>query len=454
MDYKQVVEYIYNLERFGMKLGLHNIRYLLERMGHPERSYKVIHIAGTNGKGSTAALVYSILRAAGYSTALYTSPHLIDFRERFVVNGRQIPKAEIMSIFKQMRPILEEMGRPDSENNHPTFFEMTTALGLQFFANKKVDFAVIEVGLGGRLDATNAIETPIASAIVTISKEHTQVLGDTEEMIAFEKAGIIKKGAPVVVGVPRDKQAGAFGVLEKLARERGAPLITAGTYPEADIRFDVSSDTAKGLVADYHVKDRELAGVKVPLVGTHQALNAAMAIGLIESIKMKEPQFAGKLTDEIIKDGLKKAKWPGRLELRKVRGREMLFDAAHNPEAFRSFLAALDRYFTTTSKILIFAVMRDKNHKAWLPDMVPRFRKIIIMKPKNPRSQEPQQIRDDILALNLKPAEDILVKEGVKDAVEAAFALAQEGELVCNAGSIFCIGEVMEYLKNYKPQGH
>src|SRR5581483_11023365 len=313
-------QYLFGLEHFGIKFGLSSIRAILESLDHPERAYRSIHIAGTNGKGSVAAMVDTALRAAGHRTARYTSPHLIRLNERFVVNGTPASDDEIASAVDASRTVIERLRESGVLQVQPTFFEVTTAAAFELFRRAAVEVAVLEVGLGGRLDATNVV-TPVATAITSIGFDHQQYLGSTLREIAIEKAGIIKPGVPVVVG---ELPAEAFEAIERIASERRAELVRAGAV----------------LPAGYE-------RVSPALRGAHQLRNAAVAVALLEAANARGlgvPHAA-------ITAGLTEVRWPGRLDLRRLDdGRELLLDAAHNPEGAAALAAFLRSSTAASSK--------------------------------------------------------------------------------------------------------
>ena len=289
MTYSAAIGYLYGLQKHGIKLGLEAMQTLLSRLGHPERRFKSLHIGGTNGKGSTAAMTAAMLQAAGYRVGLYTSPHLVDFRERIRVNQVMIDESQVAELTQRLQAVVPA-------DLSPTFFELTTAMAFLHFAESGVDVAVLEVGLGGRFDATNVVE-PEACAITTIALEHQEYLGKTEEAIGFEKAGIIKAGVPMVVG---RIDGTAWDVIRHTAVDRGAPLMrlgldfhTVGTGPE---------------VFSYHGRTKHLDGLTCALSGRHQLDNAACAVALLEAAETRGIA----VTEEAVRRGLRSVLWAGR----------------------------------------------------------------------------------------------------------------------------------------------
>jgi len=399
--------YLFGLEQFGIKFGLDNIRALLARLGHPQRAFRSIHIAGTNGKGSVTAMVDEVLRRARYHSGRYTSPHLIDLSERFVVGGRPIGAAQMRQSAADVQAAIEAMIAEGTLSGKPTFFEATTAMAFDLFRNARVEFGVVEVGLGGRLDSTNVIE-PVVTAITSIDFDHQQYLGNTLADIAGEKAGIIKPGVPVVVGAVKPE---AYDVIARIARERGAELILADRVPA------------------------EYGSIHVGLRGEHQVANAAVAIRLLEALERSGIAIGR----QAIVDGLANVSWPGRLDHRRLpSGREIVFDAAHNPagaRALASYLRALGR----TKPTLVFGVLRDKDVEGMLEALLPEVGRVIVTRPSNTRAAPAEELASRIR--ELAPALDVEVIVSPREAVERA---TTDSPFVVVAGSIFLLGDIMQ----------
>jgi dihydrofolate synthase/folylpolyglutamate synthase len=405
------LSYLFSLEQFGIKFGLASIRALLARLGNPDHAFRSIHIAGTNGKGSVTAMVDSVLRRAGYRSARYTSPHLIDLSERFVIAGTAVDRAELTRAAEDVRQAIEGAIADGTLSAKPTFFEATTAMAFDMFRRAGVDFAVIEVGLGGRLDSTNVIH-PIVTAITSIDFDHQQYLGTTLGDIAGEKAGIIKPGVPVVVG---DVAPDAFAVIERIARERGAELIRSDAAP------------------------RDYGTIALGLRGAHQVRNARVAMRLLETLE----RLGVTIGERAIIDGLTTVTWPGRLEHRRLAdGRELILDAAHNPagaSALASYLRGLEA--GGGKPTLVFAAMRDKDVDGMLMVLLPAIGRVVVTRPSNPRAADPEELAARIRAL--QPALVVEIVPSPSAAVARAAALSP---LVVVAGSIFLLGDVMQEL--------
>jgi dihydrofolate synthase/folylpolyglutamate synthase len=404
--------FLFSLERFGMKFGLANMATLCETLGHPERAFPSIHVAGTNGKGSVAAMVDTALGAAGWRTGRYTSPHLTRLEERFVIDGREVTPEVLERAAARVRTVVERLVASGGLETWPTFFECTTAVAFDLFREARVDAAVIEAGLGGRLDATNVL-SPMATAIVSIDFDHQAQLGETLAAIAFEKAGIIKAGVPIVAGA---LPAEAMAVIARTAVERGAPLTCAG------------DDLA--LAA-------EVASLPLALAGAHQRANAAVALRLLEVVDAdaRHPIRVGAAARRA---GLTTASWPGRLEALAWRGRAILLDAAHNPAG----AAALASYLATVAPegvTLVFGAMQDKAIDAMLGALAPRVRRLI-----GTTAPTPRAARADVLVAAARRAG--LDAEAVDDPMAALARALDAADPVVVAGSIFLIGAIRGQL--------
>ena len=401
--------YLFSLEQFGIKFGLDNIRALLEHLGNPQRAFRSIHIAGTNGKGSVTAMVDAVLRRAGLHSARYTSPHIVDLSERFVMDGTPVDAAELHRAAAGMQAAIEALIAQGTLKGKPTFFEATTAIAFELFRRARVDFAVIEVGLGGRLDSTNVID-PAVTAITSIDFDHQQYLGNSLREIAAEKAGIIKPGVPVVVGRMERE---AFAVIENIANTQHAELISADRMPS------------------------EYSAVRVGLRGEHQVANAAVAIRIVEALERSETRIAR----EAIVDGLAHVRWPGRLDHRTLPdGGEIVLDAAHNPagaRALTSYLHSLRR----PSPTLVFGAMRDKDVDTMLETLLPEFGHVVVTQPSNPRAATAEELAAKIRTL--APSIPLEVITSPREALARAVA---RGRLVVVAGSIFLLGDVMHEI--------
>lgn len=422
MTYTAAVSYLYSLQKHGIKLGLDTMMALAGRLGMPQARYRNLHIAGTNGKGSTAALTASMLQAGGYRVGLYTSPHLVDFRERIRVDGRMISEADIARLTELVKGVSE----PDLS---PTFFEFTTAMGLQYFAESQIDVAVLEVGLGGRFDATNVV-SPLASAITTIALDHQQYLGTTLASVAFEKAGIIKANVPVIIGrLPHE----ARETIERIAAERHAPLLSFGRdfqiEGETPARFSYS-----GLGVRYDM-------LCCPLLGAHQLDNCACALSLIETAR--HHRLA--IEEGAIREGLRQVQWEGRLE---VVAREPLtvLDGAHNPAAataLAGYLRAFRRSHSDSRVILVLAMMRDKEHRGFIEPFQGLVDEVVLTQADLKRSATVEELLPVIAAVYPQ----VHVQPRVQGALNEAGQLARPQDMICVTGSLMLVGEVKASLR-------
>jgi dihydrofolate synthase/folylpolyglutamate synthase len=404
------LQYLFGLEQFGIKFGLDNISALVARLGHPERTFRSVHIAGTNGKGSVTAMVDAALRAAGHRSARYTSPHLVDLTERFVIDGRPVRRDALITAVADVRDVIESLRADGTLDVQPTFFEVTTAVAFELFRRAGVEVAVVEVGLGGRLDATNIMAPAdvVATAITSIAFDHQLYLGATLREIAFEKAGIIKPGVPVVIG-PLDAEAAA--VIEQVARERNAEVIR--TAPADSARFAIH------------------------LPGSHQFAKAAVAVGLLRILDANGIRVPA----DAVAAGLADPQWPGRLETRRLpAGRELLLDAAHNPAG----AAALASYLLTdggAKRPLVFAAMRDKDVAGMFAALLPVVGRLIVTRASNARSAEPETLAGHARAI--APGLPVSIESVVADALTAAW---HHSPRIVVAGSIFLLGDVMKLV--------
>lgn len=425
VDYSRNRQHSYDAETYN----LDRMRELVRRMGDPQNAFPIVHIAGSKGKGSTSAMTAAILQAAGYHTGLYTSPHLHTFRERLRIDGELISHQRLTELWLQARPVVESL--PGT-----TTFEIITLLAFLHFATPPVDWAVLEVGLGGRLDATNVV-TPAACAITALSLEHTDLLGDNIADIAAEKAGIIKPGAPVVTG-PQPPE--AMAIIHQTAREAGAPLVCVGT----DWHWDIRDQSPDGLQLDIYSPDSTITDVHVPLTGAHQAVNATIAVALVDALRPAGVH----LTPEIIRTGLASTYWPGRLEMMS-RQPYILLDSAHNQDSATRLQNALAT-FPHRRLILLFGVSADKDIAGMLEVLGEEADVIILTRSFHPRAADPAWLAQ--IARSIFPGKAILVTEDTSSAVAQAQALTGSDDLILVTGSIFVVAAVREAWVDLHPQ--
>jgi dihydrofolate synthase/folylpolyglutamate synthase len=422
MDFDEALMYLQGRLRMGVKLGNDRFLALLDRLGSPQNRLRVIHIAGTKGKGSTTAMVASVLSAAGYKVGAYLSPYVYDVRERVQINGEMIPREDFAHWVSVIQPHVEALER--TELGATTEFELKTAIGLCYFAEQAVDFAVLEVGLGGRLDATNVITSPLVTVITNIGLDHTEILGETLGLIAGEKAGIIKPGIPCVTGVPVGGE--AWEVIERICRERHSPLISI--QPPSD---DLRSLT---LTTDR----RTLRGVQLRLRGAFQAQNAAAALTALDCI---DTEVLPQIPDDIARRGLETAWVPGRLQ--QVAAQPIVVvDVAHNETSASALADALRTLFQAERRRVIFVVGLSRNHdpEAFLRPLAGLSPAVLIATQPACRPRPAEDIASAAQALGLPNI--TTVESSVLDAVRSALHQARPDDLICLTGSFFTVGDV------------
>jgi dihydrofolate synthase / folylpolyglutamate synthase len=400
---------------------------LLACLDYPERQARTVHIAGTKGKGSTAAMVASALTAASYRTGLYTSPHLVDIRERMRVDGKLISREEFVRLLEMLKPHVAAVNTRAAYGQLTTF-EVLTALGFLFFAEKGTDFQVVEVGLGGRLDATNVVR-PDVSVITRISLDHTEVLGDTLSQIAAEKAGIIKPGIPVV-SAPQDEE--VLAVIRRACQEKSCPLVEVGqdiTYRGLGINDDKQGVDIRGKLGSYTID--------LPLLGNFQLENAAAAVGALEVLAQENYRVRA----QDIVNGLDSVRWPGRFQI--LRHRPLLVvDGAHNPASACALRGLIDTYpgNETRRKILIIGTSNDKNYIGMAQELGPLFATVVVTRSRHARALDPAT-----LAAEFQHFSEVQTALTVPEALELALSLAGKDSFIVATGSLFVVGEALEW---------
>jgi dihydrofolate synthase/folylpolyglutamate synthase len=437
MNYADAIQFLYGLRLFGAKFGLENTFKLAALSGNPQNQLRFIHVAGTNGKGSTCAMLESIYRRAGLRVALYTSPHLVAFGERIQVNRQPIAEADVVRLVQEIQPWLKEF----PADHHPTFFEVATVMALRYFAEQKCDLVLWETGLGGRLDSTNIV-TPLASVLTNIQFDHQRWLGETLDQIAAEKAGIIKPGVPIITGAEEPQ---ALAVIQETAQHQRSPLT---------------------LVTPAHTQHPPLDTLKLPLLGWHQRMNAAVALATVRALQAQIP-----VSEDDLREGLATVRWPGRLQLvERQRGsgtgcqpvspspksecsapeagrmpvllpsQRVLLDGAHNAAGATSLRAALEEHFPKTQPAFILGIMADKDWDLMCEILAPLAGRILCVPVHSERSAAPDQLREACRRTN--PGVEAKTCASLAEALNRA---ALEPFLVV-AGSLYLIGEAMELL--------
>ncbi len=414
-DYKRALEFLYSLQKYGIKFGLSKTENLLAGLGNPHRRLKFVHIAGTNGKGSVATYISHILEKAGYRVGAYTSPHLVTFRERMRINREFISQREVVALTKEIKQVMVE-------KEPPTFFEATTAMALKYFADMDVDIVVLETGMGGRLDATNVV-SPLLSIITNISMEHQQFLGDTLLDIAKEKAGIIKEMTPVISGASQKEVRSLF---EKICREKNSPLYL--------IQRDFSCLWRKDGFF-YKGLERSYSGLTSGLLGRFQRSNMALALCCIELLGRE-----GFSIDEIhIREGLKDAFWPGRLHLIS-RSPLVVLDGAHNNAAMEVLTSTLEE-MDFDRLIAVVGVMADKDVGGMMERLIPLCDTVVFSRPVYERAMDPHRLKE------IYPSTvTSLVIPSLKEAISKALDMARNRDMILITGSLFTVGEALSIL--------
>lgn len=433
MNYQQAEDYIFgytDYEKMPMPhdpafYDLRRVEELLARLGNPHLAARSVHIAGTKGKGSVAAMVASALSISGYTTGLYTSPHLHTWRERMRVDGELISEEEFVALVARLEPEVEAVNRKATYGQLTTF-ELLTALGFAFFKLKEAEFQVLEVGMGGTFDATNVI-TPEVCIITSISLDHTEVLGNSLPEVAGEKAGIIKSGSIVVTSLQPDEVA---RVIEETCLNRGAELVRVGsdvTWQSLGFDSNRQSLQVKGRLNSYKLS--------IPLLGRYQLENAAVAVAALEVLAGK----GFKISKGSIVDGLAKVSWPGRLQILS-RQPLLVVDGAHNPASAQKLKQSLEQYFGFDRAILVIGVSCDKDIAGIVSELAPLFNKVVVTRSRHPRAMAPLLI----VAEFTKHGTEVQVAEDIPTALILAMGMAKARDLVCVAGSLFVVGEAIE----------
>ena len=426
MDNIEALQYIKDSLKFGSILGLDRIESLLERMDNPHRKLKYVHVAGTNGKGSTVAFISSILLAAGYRVGTYTSPSIESFNERIRVNGEDIENQALASLITDIKGHIDDMVSKGEEN--PTEFEITTALAFQYFLDKECDIVVLEVGLGGRLDSTNVIESPEVCVITTIDFDHMEILGNTLPLIASEKAGIIKSGSDVIL-YPQSEE--AEDVIFSKADSLGARVRKADFDAIHILSSDIFSQT---------LNYKELNGIVIRLAGLHQTRNASVAIEA--ALLLSERGW--KIDEDAIRKGLDSARWPGRFELL---CEEPIFiaDGAHNSQGVAMLRKNLEQLFPDRKITFIMGVLADKDYAEMVSEIAPIAQRFITVDVDNKRALPCEELAEIIEELEI----EAIAAHDVHAGIRLAMLLAGSDGIICSFGSLYYVGRVREYfIKN------
>lgn len=440
MSYNETIQYLYELQKYGTKFGLENIRRLLFNLGDPHKAFSSIHVAGTNGKGSTSAIIANLLHKYGLKVGLFTSPHILNFTERIRVNNEEISNVDVINLTNEIKDIIDK-----SENISPTFFEVVTSMAMVYFQRSEVDIAVIETGMGGRLDATNII-MPVVSVITHISYDHKEFLGNTIRDITYEKAGIIKSNIPVVSSY-QEKEVEV--ILQNVANTKSSPFYLYGR----DFLGEIESINVNGIKFNYYDSFIKLKNLFLPLTGEHQLFNVCTAIKAVliflsnnQCFHIKTQNgFNEDVVNSFIYDGLKDLKWHGRIELIK-QDPPILIDGAHNPDSANALVNTLEKVFKQiyNNFIIIFGIMNDKDIEGIMRPFLTIASDVIVTSPAYNRSASPERLYD---IANLIGFKKVHKTENIRDAIKTAekiWSYNPSKTLIIITGSFYTIGEVKE----------
>ena len=420
MNYDTAMNHLRGEVCSGIKLGLQNIKSLMERLGNPQDKLKIIHIAGTNGKGSCTSFINSVLVSQGYKVGMFTSPSIYNFEERIRINNKNIPEDRLIELMKEVREIA------DSFEVFPADFELITAIAFLYFYIEKCDFVIMEVGLGGRLDATNVVENPLITLITSISLDHQQFLGNTISEIAREKGGIIKDKVPVVL---YNQDEIVMNEISKIAKEKESKIISNSIKDVTILRNDVD-----GQVINY----KNYKELRINLLGSHQVNNATISIELLEELK----NLGVEISVENIYKGFSNVTWPCRFELVKT-DPYFVLDGAHNVDGIEKFVSNINYYFEGRKKIGIFGVLSDKDYDDMLSKIIPTFDVFLTVTPDSDRAMDSIELKDRISKFTKK---EVFAFESYEKSIEKALEIANSEDVISAFGSLYFVGEVRKLL--------
>ena len=425
MKPEEAVGYYHSLERFGIRPGLERIRALCALLGDPQKRFACVHVAGTNGKGSTCTELASILTAAGYQTGLYTSPYVIEFRERIRLNGEMIPWEALCRVTQTVKTAIETLAEQDVA---VTEFEAVTAAAFLYYAECGCDIVVLETGLGGRFDATNVVEAPLCSVITSVSLDHTKILGDTVEQIAAEKCGIIKPGCPVVTGA--EQLPPVLDVIRRTAKQQGSELMIAEAAELVQKRSDITGADVRWQGVELHV----------PFCGAHQICNTALVLNAVKVLRRE----GYRIDDGQIAKGLSAASIPARIEIIN-RSPLVILDGSHNDGSTAALANALMEYLPGKRILAVMGMMADKDCEKALEHLLPLFSKVIAVRPSNPRSMGAEHFRDLVLQKGVAAQAAASPEEGVREAIRQLDGY----DALVACGSLYLAADIRAYLLQY-----
>lgn len=434
MNYEESVAYLEQAASFGIKPGLERIEAMLKKLGNPETAYKVIHVTGTNGKGSVVAMITSVLENAQLRVGRYISPHLLDYTERIYICGHDISREDFAKAATVVRKAAEEIIADGVEA--PTEFELLTAMAFWYFKEQKVDYAVMEVGMGGLYDSTNVI-LPVVSVITNVAMDHMKYLGNTLQEIAHQKAGIIKEGIPVVTAA----QHVALKQLKKEAHEKKSRIYFYGRDFEIDSRNPWKHGQVVTVKRKDMPKELEKSLLFVPFVGAHQAVNAAVATMAL-SIIMKQDD---RVNENDLREGLARTRWQGRFEIHDVKGVTYIMDGAHNPAGAEALMEALEEQYPDKRRLFVFTSLADKDTETVIQLLIRKGDKVFACEAPTPRTRKLEEIGAMIKAQKIDAA--FMAEPSVKAALEDATKEAGTGDIVLICGSLYILGDAIRFIE-------
>ncbi len=431
MNYSEAIDYLYNSRPYGkIKYGLDRIIELLNRLDNPQNKYPLIHITGTNGKGSVAAMLSHLCSEHELTVGLNISPHIVDFRERIQINNRFISKKMVVDTLEQIMPVLKKMDSQGMEHA-PSYFEVVTAMAFSIFRSQKVDIAVIEVGLGGRFDASNIVESPLVSVITGVSLDHTRILGSTEEKIATEKSQIIKRGRPLVNGVTRP-------CIRKIIEDKCAEAKSKYWTFWKDFDFSDPKLKLNENEFNYHGK-KEYSKLRLSLNGEHQFKNAAVAL---KAFEVGTCELNKSIEEDKLRKALRNVKWPGRFEPFKHSDRLIVLDGAHNPDGAICFRNNLETYFGSKNLFLLYGGLDDKDHKTTARYISPAVENVVITRVPSHRSVCPEKVYQEWKTIK----NDVSYVDDYKDALEYLIKKSKKQDVIICTGSLYLISALRYYI--------
>ena len=430
MNYKEALKYIEETHKFGIRLGLDNMTKLLDLLGNPQDNLNIIHMSGTNGKGSTCSFITSILKEAGYKVGLYTSPFLETFTERIRINGENIPEEDVARIISLIKEKIEQMVKEGY--SYPTEFEIVTTMAFYYYYEQNVDYVALEVGLGGRYDATNIIKSSQVSVIGSISLDHTNILGDNISKIAYEKGGIIKENGVAIVYNQSDE---VKNVIKQICYDKNA------TYIETNFDdIDIKKSDIYSQVYDVTIFDESYENIEIKLIGEHQINNSILALTVIKYLECNKGL---KIDDKSIRRGLINTKWPGRIE--KISENPLfIIDGAHNEDGALSLAKAIDKNFKYRNLTLLIGMLEDKDIDSVLDILIPKFNKVITTTPDNPRAIDSSKLKGKIL----RYTDNVVDKKDIEEALNYTLESSNDNDVIISAGSLYMIGSIRRLMTN------